>query len=216
MTFEDLQISHPVELDVSMGGKHTTFVSFIEHKVGTSVLLSPIKHNEKLVGFPVDAKISLHYIEDSRVYRWSHLSVKAVKYNGQVYHSAELAADAEILNRRGAFRVYIGERMPLTSFTASGPKKTEVLVKDISESGIAFLSAEEFDTGRTVRIQLTLNEQYTLQLTAQIVRTQELDKRQEILYGCKFVEKNNRLTAYLMKRQQEKQRKKSETRKGRL
>ena len=208
MTFDELQISHPVELEVSIGGKHTTFVSIIEYKVGNSILLSPIKHNEKLVGFPPDANISLHYIENGRVYRWSRLSVKAVKYNGQVFHSTELVADAEVLNRRGAYRVYIGERMPLTSFTATGPKKTEVLVKDISESGIAFLSAEEFDVGRTIRIQLILNEQHSLQLTAQIMRTQAMEKRQETLYGCKFVEKNNHLTAYLMKRQQEKQRKK--------
>jgi len=209
MTFEELQLNHPVEIEVALNGKQTTLISSIEHKVGESLLLSPIKMNDKVIGFPPECSICLYYIESGKVYRWSNIAIKTVRYEGEIYHSVTINIDAEVLNRRGAFRVYIGERMPLTSFTANGPKKTEVLVKDISESGLAFLSEEEFTIGRTVRLQLKYGENHILQLTAQIVRVQDLENHRDKLYGCKFIERNNRLTGYLMKRQQERQRNKN-------
>ena len=209
MILQELQKQHPVEIEVELNNQKTTLISSVEDIVGDKPLLTPIKHNEKVIGFPKESSVSLYYIEDGRVYRWSHISIQVVKYNNQVYHSVSIVGDAEMLNRRGAYRVYVGERMPLTSFTANGPKRIQVLVKDISESGLAFLSEEEFSVGRTIRLQLELNEQHTLQLTAQIVRVQELEDRKENLYGCKFIERNNRLTAYLMKRQQERQKQKS-------
>lgn len=209
MTFEDLQITHPVEIEVSINNKQTTLISTIEHKVKQSILLSPLKYDNKIIGFPPECSISLYYIEDSKVYRWSHLAIKAVKYENEIYHSVEIPAEAEVLNRRGSFRVYIGERVPLTSFTANGPKKTTVLLKDVSESGLAFLSEEEFTVSKTVRVQLQLSEHHNISLTAQIVRTQELENRSETLYGCKFVEKSPMISKFLMSKQQERQKQKN-------
>ena len=79
-------------------------------------------------------------------------------------------------------------------------------VKDLSETGMAFFSKEEFDVGRTVRLHLAIRKGQELQLSAQIIRIQEFENRQDKLYGCKFIEKNNRLIGYLMHLQQERQR----------
>ena len=62
------------------------------------------------------------------------------------------------MNRRGSYRVYIGEQMTITAFTSQGAKKHSVHLKDISESGMAFLSKEEFDIGRIVRLNLSFNK----------------------------------------------------------
>lgn len=208
MTAAELQLEHSVELEIIMNGKKTTLLSSVEQVVGQNVLLSPIQINGKVVGFPPDCIVNLLYVGENQVFCWKNIKLKAVRYEKKVYHSAELIADAEILNRRGAYRVYIGEQMTLTAFSAQGPKNYQVQLKDLSETGMAYFSKEEFDVGRTVRLHLTIRKGQELQLSAQIIRIQEFENRQDKLYGCKFVERNNRLIGYLMHLQQERQKQK--------
>jgi len=208
MTAAELELEHSVELEVIMNGKKTTLLSAVEQIVGTTALLTPIQINGKVVGFPPNCMVNLLYVGENQVFCWKNVKLKAVRYEKKIYHSAELVGDAEILNRRGSYRVYIGEQMTLTAFSAQGPKNYLVHLKDISESGMAYFSKEEFDVGRTVRLHLTIKKGTELQLSAQIIRIQEFENRQERLYGCKFIEKNNRLVGFLMHLQQEKQKEK--------
>ena len=208
MTAAELQLEHSVELEVYMNGKKTTLLTSVEQVVGQTVLLTPIQINDKLVGFPPNCVVNLLYVGENQVFCWKGISIKAVRYEKKVYHSAELVGDAEILNRRGAYRVYVGEQMVLTAFSATGPKTYPVHLKDISETGMAFFSKEEFDVGRTVRLNFSIKKGQELPLSSQIIRIQEFDNRQDKLYGCKFVEKNNRLVGILMHLQQERQKSK--------
>lgn len=188
--------------------KKTTLITAVEKILENHVLMTPIKLNNKVVGFPPDCNINLLYIEENHVFCWKHVVIKTVRHEKKIYHCAELIADAEILNRRGAYRVYIGEPMILIAFSAQGAKSHQVIVKDISETGMAFLSSEEFTIGRTVRLRLSVKKGTVLQLSAQIIRIQNYENRTEQLYGCKFLEKNNLLIGYLMHLQQERQKQK--------
>lgn len=208
MTVAELQLEHSVELEIMMNGKKTTLLSAVEQIVGNMVLLTPIQINGKVVGFPPNCTVNLLYVGEKQVFCWKNLKIKAVRYDKNVYHSAELIGDAEVLNRRGSYRVFVGEQMLLTSFSANGPKAYKVHLKDISESGMAFFSTEEFDVGRTVRLNFSIKGVPELPLSSQVIRIQEFENKPEKLYGCKFVEKNNRLVSILMHLQQERQREK--------
>ena len=201
-----MELEHSIELEITINGKKSTLLTAVEQVIGTNVLLTPIQINEKVVGFPPDCIVNLLYVGEKQVFCWKNVKIKAVRYEKNIYHSAELIGDAEILNRRGAYRVYIGEQMLLTAFSANGPKNYRVLLKDLSETGMAFFSKEEFDVGRTVRLTLSIKKGQELPLSAQIIRVQDFENRQDKLYGCKFVEKNNRLVGILMGLQQERQR----------
>jgi len=201
-------LEHSVELEILMNGKKSTLLSEIEQVIGTTVLLTPIQINGKVVGFPPNCMVNLLYVGEKQVFCWKNIKLKAVRYEKKIYHSAELIGDAEVLNRRGSYRVYIGEQMTLTAFSAQGPKNYLVHLKDLSETGMAYFSKEEFDVGRTVRLRLAIKKGTELQLSAQIIRIQEFENRPDRLYGCKFIEKNNRLVGYLMHLQQERQKSK--------
>lgn len=206
MTAAELQLEHSVELEILLNGKKTTLLTAIEHIIGTTALLTPIQMNGKVVGFPPDCVVNFLYVGEKQVYCWKKVKLKAVRYENKVYHSAELPGDAETMNRRGSYRVFVGTQMLLTAFSANGPKNYTVQLKDISESGMAFYSKEDFDIGRTVRLHFSVKNGQDLPLSSQILRIQEFENRQERLYGCKFVEKNNRLIGILMHLQQERQR----------
>ena len=208
MTAAELQLEHSVELEIIMNGKKTTLLSGIEHIVGNTVLLTPIQINGKVVGFPPNCSVTLLYVGEKQVFCWKNIVLKAVRYEKNIYHSAELPGEAEILNRRGSYRVFVGAQMRLTAFSANGPKHYMVQLKDISESGMAFFSKDEFDVGRTVRLTFSVKKGVEIPLSSQVIRVQEFENKQERLYGCKFVEKNPRLVSILMYLQQERQREK--------
>lgn len=209
MNLGDLEQNHSIELDISINDSKATMLTTLEQTVAGSALLSPILMRDKLVGFPPNCNVNFIYPENDKVYVWYGVTVKAVKYEKKVYHSVELVGDAETMNRRGAYRVFIGEHMDISIFTSEGPKPLQVLVKDISEGGFAFLTSETFDTGRALRLNLKVGGG-VLKLSAQIVRKQEPNDHGEILYGCKFSERNNLLASYLMRLQQQRQKEKLE------
>lgn len=208
MTVDEMQPEHSVELEITMNGQKSTLLTSVEHVVNNHVLLTPIRVNGKIVGFPPECAVNLLYIGENQVFCWKNIKLKAVRYEKNVYHSAELIADAELLNRRGAYRVYIGGKMTLTAFSATGPKTYSIHLKDISETGMAFFSQEEFDVGRTVRLNFSVKKGMELPLSAQIIRIQEFENRKDKLYGCKFIERNNRLIGILMHLQVERQKEK--------
>ena len=211
MTAAELELSHSVELEITANGKTTTLLTAVEKIIDFTVLMTPIQVGGKIVGFPPDYKVTFLYPEDGKVYCWKNVSVKPVRHENKVYHSVFLPAEAETTNRRGSYRVYIGEEMHLSSFTKEGMKSHRVLVKDVSENGMAFYSKDEFDIGRTVRLSLRVNGGAELHLSCQIVRIQPPEEGSgatENLYGCKLIERNKLLTNYLMKIQVERQRQK--------
>lgn len=205
MTAADLELSHSVELDITINGKKMTLLSIIKNTVEKTILLSPLRYNGKLLGFPAGCKVNLIYPDSVNTYIWHDVSVKAVKHDQEVYHAITLETEPSIINRRGTFRVYSGEEMLLTMFTHEGPKPLRVLVKDISETGMAFFSHDTLDVGRTVRLNLTTHNSRELSLSAQIVRHKNDNSRFGSLYGCKFIDKHPLLPNYLMRLQQDHQ-----------
>jgi len=120
----------------------------------------------------------------------------------------ELSGSGTVLNRRGAYRVFIGENKFLYYRVRSDTRLCEVFVRDISETGLCYMSKEDFEVGRNIHLQLRLSSGYELSLRAKILWKRENPNRNTtFLYGCKFTEKSKYLNSYLMNVQQEKQRK---------
>ena len=207
MTAADLEISHSVELEIMVNGKKTTLLTAVEKVLDQTVLLAPIRIDGKLLGFPPTCSVQFIYPQEDHVYCWPNVIVKAVRHENKAYHCVTLLTEATTINRRGSYRVFIGQEMLVTTFTSQGPKPLRCLIKDVSEGGFAFFSKEQFDIGRTVRLNLA-TKGGELHIGAQIVRVQGEEGQTEVLYGCKFLEKNPLLSKLLMKLQQEHQRQK--------
>ena len=207
MRLTDMEMAHSVELEILHDGKKTTLLTSVEGMIKDSVLLTPIHLDGKIVGFPPKFIVNLLYPEEGFVYCWSNVVVKAVRYRNHIYHSVELSGPAIQLNRRGAYRVYIGENRTLYYRTLPGTRLFEVFIRDLSETGMCYMSEEEFEVGRTVQLKLKLPGGQTLNLRAKILWKRETPNRSTTyLYGCKFIEKSKLLSSYLMNIQQEQQR----------
>ena len=62
MLATELQLKHPVEIEVTIHGKITSFLSSIEQIIHNTVLLKPILIDGKLVTFPPQYNISFIYM----------------------------------------------------------------------------------------------------------------------------------------------------------
>lgn len=203
MRLTDFEMTHSVELEILHDGKKTTLLTSVEGMIKNSVLLTPIHLDGKIVGFPSKLTVNLLYPENGQLFCWSNVTVKAVRYRGHIYHSVELLGNGFLLNRRGAYRVYIGENKFLHYRNHSGTKLYEILVRDISETGMCYMSKDDFEVGRTVHLQLRLTNGHELSLRAKILwRRENPNRNTTFLYGCKFTEKNRLLNSYLMNIQQ--------------
>lgn len=197
-----------MEVEVRCNGKTVTFKSEIAHIINNSILITPIKVNEQTIGFSESCHINFLYVSEGRLYLWENINIRLVKYNGIIYHKIDIFGDGKPFNRRDSYRMYIGEDMPVYVNTASGPTAISVLIKDLSETGVGFIAKEDIDVERTIRLKL-MDNNMILHLSGIIVRKEFLSNVGSYLYGCRFNEKNDKLSKYIAKKQGEALRKKN-------
>lgn len=208
MQVDNLTKGRDIELEVRFNGKSMNFRSEIVLVVNNSVLIECIKVDEQTVGFSENCYINFLYKSEGKLYIWENVDIKLVKYDGAIYHKAELSGDGKPYNRRNSYRLYLGEEMTLSINTATGPSAVDVLVKDISETGVGFITKEDLDIGRTFRMRIKDNR-LLVNLSGVIVRKENLEHLHSTLYGCKFNEKNQLLGRFIAKKQGELLRKKN-------
>ncbi len=205
MNINDFEQGQIVQLDITMDSIKGSFDAEVSMIYKNLLLLNPIFVNKKLIGFPKECSVNLTYTLSDVFFVWKNIDIKTIIYKNHYYHAASLIGDAEAINRRNNYRVYIGEDMQVTYFTDEGPKNITALIKDISETGFAFISRENFTANRTVRINIPQPDRSVMHISAKIVRTVPMDDEIRTLYGCQFLEKNPNLNQYLMRIQRKRQ-----------
>ncbi len=210
MQIDEITKGNSIELEVKYSGHTMSFRSNVLAVRNNSILIAPIKVNDQTIGFSEKCRLNFLYKTEGKVFIWTNVNVKLVKYEGEICHKIDLFAEGKPYNRRDSYRMYIGEDMPLYVNTASGPTALTVLVKDISETGVAFITKDEIDIDRTIKLRLKDNVTL-ISLSGVIVRREFLQNLNAYLYGCRFNEKNDKLGRYIAKRQGEQLRKKVST-----
>lgn len=210
MQIEEITKGSNIELEVKYSGHTMSFRSIVIAVKNNSILITTIKVNDQTIGFSDKCRMNFLYKSDSKVFIWENVDVRLVKYEGEICHKIDLFSDGKPYNRRDSYRMYIGEDMPLYVNSATGPTAISVLVKDISETGVAFITKDEIDIDRTIRLKLKDNITI-ISLSGVIVRKEFLQNLNAFLYGCKFNEKNDKLGKYIAKKQGELLRKKIST-----
>ncbi len=208
MIIDEISKDGDIEVEVKCNGKTMNFKSEIRFIINNSVLIKSIKVNEQTVGFSDQCIINFLYKSDGKLYIWENVSIKLVKYDGGIYHKMDLSGMGKPHNRRDAFRMYIGEEMFIYINTAKGQAALSVLIRDISETGVSFITKEDFDIERTFRLKLK-HKNIMINISGAIVRKEPLPNLGSTLYGCKFIEKNLLLGKFIAQKQGEQLRNKT-------
>jgi len=210
LRIEEIPLGANIEIEVRFCGRSMSFNSEVVSLHNDSIFINPITVNERTIGFNDKCRINLIVKTDGKVFLWENVDVKLIRFDGNIYHKITMQGDGKPYNRREAYRMYIGEDMPIYINTASGPYLINVLVKDISETGVGFITKEDLDIDRMIRLKVK-DFNNIIPLTGVIVRKEYLSHLDSYLYGCKFNEKSDKLGKFIARKQGELLRKRLNT-----
>lgn len=200
-----------MNLSVEYENRQEDFRVTLLDTIEDAFLVSPVVIDGQVVGFGDECVLRLLYITDGKVYCWDVKKFQVVKASsyGTCYR-VELSKDAVEVNRREAYRVFIGEYMDIMYLREKDhvPVRMSVLIRDISETGFCFTTKENYDIGRILKLRIP-TEQEVFAPSAQITRKHKPEESVGVFeYGCSFKEENLKLSMYLLRRQRERQKQK--------
>ena len=169
----------------------------------TDIFFNTVMIGDKPLNFSkTDIKVSLHCIRpDLAPVVWETVELKLVKSKSGYIYCYHGPINGTAVNRRNQFRMYVGtlgEAQIGTHSTA-----TRVIVKDISATGIAIISSEDYEVSQIDTVHIMYKDEKVnkrLNIHAQVVRKTELPDGR-FVYGCCMGEENSEIEQYIQERQ---------------
>lgn len=230
MVLNELAIGSSVELTAIIGTQRLVFQTEIvnlptdDKKVHKAlqkltngypyVAVPVIRQNDKVVGFPTSGVVYQVVIvnkEDEKVYQWVSVAIRQVKLPDlPAFHIIISNKAAKEYNRRQRYRLWLG--IDGVASIGLSRKPIDVLVKDISSTGISFIARNAVLEEKNITINhntfavLTFFDEPSgtnFRISCIVIRAVAVDE-QRTLYGCKFAEENQLIGQFVNKRQREK------------
>lgn len=204
MRIDDLKEAENVILAVTIQGENLEFKSVVIGHNKNSILIEPIRVNEKIINFSSShVKLDLLWMRNDQppvMWKLVHLSI-AVR-NKKACYAVECTSEGIQVNRRGAFRMFMG--IGGVAQIGSNRKAGNVTIKDISESGFSFVCEDNLENFKNIPVRLVFNdEEDKFSLTGLLVR-KEVVEEHKIVYGCILNTKSYMLGKYISRKQREK------------
>lgn len=208
MLLQEVDAGSRVTILVGIGSTTLTFDTVVEEPAVDGVLTEPVYRDEKLVGFRTKGlviRIQVTNASDQKVYEFANVEILNVKtQDEQIHHKMVCKAPGKQINRRTAVRVWLG----IEGIAMIGANRIayEVMVKDISISGISFVFHKDLnlESGTIVTLQFNdTDKKMKFNISAIIVRTAQMEDG-KVLYGCRMNQESPAISKYVNDKQREK------------
>lgn len=205
MKLEELPENQKLHIDVIAKTGHLEYDVVSKFSACGAVFIEPIRYNNQIINFMrSDIIIKVLYTRSNRKpIEWSSCYIKWVEYKGKQYHMIGSNKVGIEVNRRGCFRIFVGEEGLAQVGEHTGIMK--VTMKDISATGFSFLGERESETplGENVRLTFEDSERdIRFDLSGRLVRKVK-GEDEKTLYGCKLYVSNKIVDSYIARRQRE-------------
>ncbi len=224
MYLKDLKVGKSIEIFITRGQYRYHLVSKIEGTDTGRVYITAIASGNTVFKFKKTDVLEIVYKERERSWKWMDVKPGFGTLEGNPVHYFETYIEGENFNRRDTFRVQIMQKVQMIRFTPikqgadmegfdmdipaadlveEGIKKSilNVVVKDISESGIGFYSPVEMKVGDRIRVYFE-SEFGDIICEGKIVRSVEnIWKQYHLFYGCSFNKTDKNLAPYIYAQQ---------------
>lgn len=201
MLIKDVPKESSLTIEVSIEGRKLEFSSKCLDTGMNYLYAEPIRIDGKRISFEatVTLSVSLVYIrEDKNPVLWRGVGISTVHENGKAMYKITSAMEGYEMNRRGAFRLFLG--LGGVAQLGVNRKAINVIVKDISETGFAFVGNEDMEVSKTpVRLVFKDTEE-TISLMGIVVRKIVVSEK-KIIYGCTLSSANTDIVHYINNKQ---------------
>lgn len=190
-----------------------TITKLVIQKDLYSTVFEAIINNGKTLGLTTNDTMvyNVKCTMNDKYYVWNNVYIKTVKLpSGSTYYLVMSAFDVNVMNRRNAYRLWIGEEVTVT--LGLSQDRIRGILKDLSASGMGVIVADasDFHLERIVHVQYIDADKTIFNLTGKVVSVTEISPA-KILIGCAFVGKSQAVERYVSQKQIER----AKERKGR-
>lgn len=205
MKIYELEENIGVELEIICKGKNLCLKTNVFKAKENQLLLYPLKKDGKVVNLTIgdlDISLKLNRENDKPLY-WKHCKVEMVAYKKNIYIGVSHEKDGTELNRRGDFRLSIGEDGKCK--VVGNRNIRDMILKNVSNSGFAIVMKkdEDFKVGETIEIAFRDEDlNFVLRVVGNIVRIEEIEESFKVILGCKLQNANNNMAKYINNKQQ--------------
>ncbi len=208
MLLQEIDVGSKATILVRIGSQTLAFDTVVQEPAEEGVLTEPIYRNDKLIGFKTKGLIitvQICNLSDEKVYEFNNVEILNVKTkDGEIHHKMICKYPGKQINRRTAVRVWLG----IEGVARVGVNRTayNVIVKDISVSGISFILHKDMGIDPGEMAHITFNDvdaRTKFSLSAIIVRTAEMEDGR-VLYGCRLNQESPAISKYVTDKQREK------------
>jgi len=208
MLLQEIDVGSKATILVRIGSQTLAFDTVVQEPAEEGVLTEPIYRNDKLIGFKTKGLIitvQICNLSDEKVYEFNNVEILNVKTkDGEIHHKMICKYPGKQINRRTAVRVWLG----IEGVARVGVNRTayNVIVKDISVSGISFILHKDMGIEPGEMAHITFNDvdaRTKFSLSAIIVRTAEMEDGR-VLYGCRLNQESPAISKYVTDKQREK------------
>lgn len=206
MKLYEIAVGEPIQITVTVGKSTYEHMTIIELCKGGVIFVEPIRYEGKILNFTGDqVEISIMYISNGeKPIIWKGCVIQYVETRTLKYHALICKKDGIPWNRRGAYRQYIG--MPGTLMIESTRERRDVIVKNISTTGLSFV-INTTDIGvediGDFRLEFEDNDNHLkIGIDARAVREEEVDEERKV-FGASLKKSNIEMNTYIMLKQKQ-------------
>lgn len=201
MKIWEIEPKSNVILKITVNGQYIDLPTVAHRQDDGAIICDAIRLNGKVISISnANIALELMYIrKNMSPVVWKGVACDNVMLESKVYYKISSKDEGAEKNRREAFRLFVGCKG--VAQIGTNKKAVNVTVKDVSESGFAFVGDTNINSviGTPVRLVFyDLDEQFSLM--GIVVRKVPIDELSS-LYGCKLSVANSKLSRYIMSKQ---------------
>lgn len=179
-----------------MGTRYNVSVGLL-YQYGSTVYISALKSAGKTVPASKLRGVNLIYRTNTGVYTFHNVNLRSLSLNGQKLYAVQSDKDAQIVNHRKSYRLYVGANVVARIINADGTEEElHCILKDISATGMGILSHRKVEESAKIEISFKLSNKIE-KLVGYIARADEFKNGTGYLYGCEFDEPNEIIGKYV-------------------
>lgn len=206
MKLWELQKGNEIEVQVSYHNNMYEFPSRILGVKKEILILAEILVDGRKLRLTNEKGIHIIFQMLNKLYIWDDIKVETILYKDHYYYRINNTdIESKPYNRRGAFRLFIGNSMPIRVDMNGQKSEYSVNIKDISETGFGFMTKEELYINELVNFTYQ-TEDKMFDLRGYIVRITYDSAFKTYTYGCKFPEFYKELGSFIIKEQAKRRR----------
>ena len=206
MKLWELQSGNAIELQVVFSNNTYEFPTKVLGVQREILILAEIQVDGKKLKITKEQGVNIIFKMLNKLYIWNNVKMETILYKGHYYYRMnDTDIESKLYNRRGAFRLYIGNSMPIEVYLNGNKNEYCVNIKDISETGFGFITNEDLLINKKVSFAYRTKDE-SFDLNGFIVRKTYDAVTHTYSYGCKFPEFYNELGSFIVKEQAKRRR----------